>query len=149
MTNPSGRRRLLIGLVVVSYAAVAGCAGGTGTLTGTVTYQGKPVVFGAVTVQAADGSRRMGNIEPDGTYTVTNVPTGRVTIAVSSPEPPAPAPASAPSRLARPGYSPPPPAPAVDRSKWVKLPDQYADPVQSELTTTVSSGTNTFNIELK
>ena len=40
-------------------------------------------------------------------------------------------------------YKPP------DREKWVRLPEKYADPDQSGLTTTLKSGTNPFDIPLK
>jgi hypothetical protein len=125
---------------------VAGCGGGTGTLTGKVSYQGKPVVMGSVFVQAADGTRRVSNIEPDGTYTVLNMPVGPVMIAVNSPEPPDPK--ALAGRAPRAGAKPAPAAPAVDRSKWVRLPDKYADPAQSDVTTTVSPGTTQFDINL-
>jgi hypothetical protein len=77
---------------------------------------------------------------------VLGVPAGPVKIAVLSPEPLAPTAAAGRGRRGDKGQQPPPP---VDRSKWVKLPDKYADPLQSEVTTTVNPGTTTYNIELK
>src|SRR5436305_700153 len=113
---PATRARGPIGLLAAAALALAGCGGGTGTLTGKVTFQGKPVVFGTVTAQAADGTRRVGNIEPDGTYTVLAVPAGTMQPAVTCPEPPEPAAKRPPPR---PGSSEPPPPPqAIDRSKW-------------------------------
>src|SRR5439155_786714 len=67
--------------------AVTACGTGTGTLTGKVSYQGKPVVTGSVLVRSADGSQRVGNIEPDGSYTGLNVPVGPVKLGIDSPEP--------------------------------------------------------------
>jgi len=126
--------------------AVAGCGGGTGTLTGKVSYKGKPVVYGSVLVRCADGIQRAGNIELDGSYTVLNVPTGPVKIGVDSPEPPSAADIS--HRGSRPGAKAAAAAPTVDRSKWVKLPDKYADPDQSGQATTVTVGTTPFDITL-
>ena len=47
---------------------------------------------------------------------------------------------------ATPGEKPPPPP---DASKWFAIPEKYADYTKSELTTTIKTGPNTFNIELK
>jgi hypothetical protein len=136
-------------LALLAAVALAGCGGGTGTLTGKVTYQGKPVVYGSVLVRCADGQQRSGNVEPDGSYTVLNVPAGPVKLAVVSPEPPDPT--KAPPNRGRGERAPPQQAaaPASDRSKWVKLPDNYADPDQSGLTATVTAGTVTHDIVLK
>jgi hypothetical protein len=60
--------------------------GGT-TLTGTVTSQGKPVVFGTVTVLTADNRTFFVPIRADGTYTLKGLPTGVAKVAVSSPNP--------------------------------------------------------------
>lgn len=125
--------------------AVAGCGGGVGTLSGKVTYQGKPVVYGTVLVRCADGLQRTGNIEPDGSYAVLNVPAGPVKIGVESPQPPAPA---AGGRTSRPGSKAASPPPTVDRSKWVKLPDDAADPEKSGIATTVPAGGAVFDIAL-
>jgi hypothetical protein len=136
------------GLVAAAalFFAVTGCGRGSGTLTGKVTYQDQPVIYGTVMVRAADGTQWPGAIEPDGTYTVLNVPAGPVTIAIDSPQPQDP---SAHKRSCREGGQPPPSAPAIDRSKWVKLPEKYLDPEKSGIATTVTSGTTTFDIELK
>lgn len=127
-------------LVGLSCLAAAGCGGGTGELAGTVTYQDKPLRQGTVLVAAGDGSTQSGVIRDDGSYTVTNVPAGPVKIAVTSPDP-----RSVKVARRKKDEKPPPP----DTSKWFAIPEKYADPAKSELTTTVKSGRNPFNIDLK
>ena len=60
---------------------------GATTLTGRVTSQGKPVVFGTVTVITSDHRTHSVPIKPDGTYVLKGVPRGPVKVAVSSPNP--------------------------------------------------------------
>jgi len=57
------------------------------TLTGRVTSQGKPVVFGTVTVLTSDNRTCSVPIHTDGTYLVRDLPPGPVRVAVSSPNP--------------------------------------------------------------
>jgi hypothetical protein len=52
----------------------AGCQG-TGDVSGKVTFQGKPLVFGTVLFEGSNGALRQGNIEKDGSYVVSGVAT--------------------------------------------------------------------------
>jgi hypothetical protein len=140
---PKPRRRPV---AVLLLALAAGCGGGDCTLAGKVKFQGRPVASGTVIATGSDGIRRTGNIGPDGSYSVEKLPPGPVKLAVESPEPPDPAtwqppptggPAGAPRNL-----------PPADRSKWIKLPEQYGDADQSGLATTVQRGTNPYDIEM-
>ncbi len=146
MTTPTVRRPAVLFSAV--FLSMTGCSSNDCTLTGTVSFRGKPVIFGTVIVQASDGMRRIGRIDLDGSYTVEKLPAGPVKISVESPEPTNPA--ASPKRPPRSNgpaelpedYKPP------DRSKWARLPDKYSDPDQSGLTTTVRSGPNHFDIPL-
>lgn len=60
---------------------------GATTLTGRVMSQGKPVMFGTVTVITSDHRTHSVPIKPDGTYVLKGVPRGPVKVAVSSPNP--------------------------------------------------------------
>jgi hypothetical protein len=60
---------------------------GSTALTGRVTSQGKPVVFGTITAITADQRTFSVPINADGTYLLTDLPSGPVRIAVSSPNP--------------------------------------------------------------
>jgi hypothetical protein len=136
-------------VLLAAALAAAGCGESrTGTLTGTVSYRGKPVVYGVVLVQCADGTRSATNIRPDGSYTVERLLAGPVKIGVNSPEPPdAAAQSAAAAQPARPA-GPPPNLPAVDKSKWFNIPDELGDPETSGKSTTVTAGTTHFDIQL-
>jgi len=152
---------------------IAGCGRPVADVSGTVTYKGTLVVMGSVVFVGSDGVPHTGQIGPDGTYAVSDVPAGTVKIAVLSPDP---------GRPLRPGDLPPGLAPlgqqeikgpkaedarrlqakmqeirginvdtgslAGDRKKWRKLPKEYGDPHASGLTMEVTKGKNTYDIPL-
>ena len=60
---------------------------GSTAVTGRITSQGKPVVFGTVTAITADRRTYTVPINADGTYVLRDLPPGPVQIAVSSPNP--------------------------------------------------------------
>lgn len=120
--------------------ALAGCGGGIGDLSGTVTYNDQPLRVGTVTVAASDGSVKNGPIQDDGTYSIPGIPSGEAKVAVNSPDPRT-------LKVAQRKKNEPPPPP--DTSKWVQISGKYADYKNSGLTTTVKSGKNMYNIELK
>jgi hypothetical protein len=152
----------LVGLLALAGAlAVAGCGGSTGTVTGTVTYQSKPLKGGIVMFTPAGGGQSpvAFNINEDGTYTATGVPVGEATITVDTAylksqargemggnapkyEPPQGAPEGG-----APAYKPPSDAGANAR-KYVWIPTKYADPAQSGLKYTVTGGSQKKDIPL-
>ena len=117
-----------------------GCGEGTGELSGTVTCNSKPVRMGTVTVAGSDGVIRQGEIRDDGTYVVVGLSPGPVRIGVSSPNP-----KSSKVHMRKKGET----APTEDASKWMPIPDKYADFQVSNLGVDVKPGKNTFNIDLK
>jgi hypothetical protein len=128
--------------------AACGCGGSTGTVSGKVTYLGRPLPGGTVTCLTKENRPYLGKIEPDGSYTVSGVPAGPVTVAVeagaAAGEPPVPLhEKDQPPPAMKPPASEPAPPPAM------KLPKQYANPDSSGIGLTVVKGTNSFNIELK
>jgi hypothetical protein len=66
---------------------LCGCGGSTTSVSGKVTYKQKTVVWGTVQLVPSDGISRSADIQPDGTFTFDNVPTGSCKIGVSSPNP--------------------------------------------------------------
>jgi hypothetical protein len=83
-------REIIAAVVVGGIVFVAWWGGdrpGSTVLAGRVTSQGKPVVFGTITVIAADNKTYNVPIGPDGTYVVRHLPVGPVRLAVSSPNP--------------------------------------------------------------
>jgi hypothetical protein len=122
--------------------ALAGC-GGKGDVTGKVSLEGKPLVFGTVQFEGSDGRLRQANIQPDGSYTVSGVTTGEAKVAVSSQNPNS----SDFKPLIREGGKAPPPRPEV--KGWFPIPKKYDAPFTSGLKYPIRSGQNKIDIELK
>lgn len=76
----------LIGLLLLFMLQFAELPGST-ALSGSITAQGKQVVFGTVTAITADNRTFSVPINADGTYLLRDLPPGPVRIAVSSPNP--------------------------------------------------------------
>jgi hypothetical protein len=74
---------LLLGLLWL----LPGCGPPKGDVTGSVTSQGKPVVWGSVTLVDESGLYHQANIDLEGNYEVKGVAAGPVKIAVVSPNP--------------------------------------------------------------
>lgn len=120
------------------------------TVTGKVTYQGRPVIWGSVVLVGADGRCAAGKIEPDGTFRVENASPGSVNVGVISRDPLVQNWAtnlkSTRNRPTAKLFSTPPP---VDRSRWFPIPPQLEEPANSGVTLTLKSGTNEKNIALQ
>ena len=69
-------------LIAAGLLAVCGCSPGKGTVSGKVTYKGKPVVWGTVSAVASDNVQYAAPITPQGTYSIPNVPYGSLTVTV-------------------------------------------------------------------
>ena len=123
-------------------SAAVGC-GGKGNVSGKVTYQGRPLVWGTVQFEGSDGVVKHGNIQPDGTYTVEGVATGPAKAAVSSVNPQS----SDFQPIQREGQAPRPPRPEV--KGWFSIPKKYETTFNSGLSYTVKRGSNEINIELE
>jgi hypothetical protein len=137
-------------LLLAAAIVMSGCGGGTSTISGTVSYDGKLLKGGNLTF-VSDGKPSVGTtINKDGTYTAKSVPSGKVTIAVETES-------LNPGRRGGMAYKPPPgqQAPAGLASKedtadrFVAIPPKYADPAESGLSLEVKGGSQTYNIELK
>jgi hypothetical protein len=132
--------------VLIGIAAYA--AGRTATVTGHVTMFGRPVVWGSVILTGADGQSVAARIEPDGSFTVPNAPTGELTVAVTSPDPLVD---HYKRQLKSARVVLPPsqwPALPVDRNQWFLIPKKYESPKTSDLKVTVSRGTNPCELTL-
>lgn len=140
--------RLAALLVLAATLFTVGCGGKpVGHLAGKVTYKGKPVVAGTVTVYDAEKKAYQGGID-QGNYTVKNIPEGPVQLVVISPNPGGAQAAGEdprrPKRDPRPGEEQAPPIVG-----WMALPKKYEETSSSPLKTTVVAGTTTFDLELK
>jgi hypothetical protein len=130
----------VLGLLAL-LALAPGCGPRTATAAGKVTFQGKPVVWGSVTLRASDGSIHQIGLNPDGTYRLEGVPVGPAKVGVSSPDPkPSARAARIDDERVRPAPAPPPGA-------WFALPPKYADPATSGVT--VQVGADPADIKLE
>jgi hypothetical protein len=139
-------RSMALSLVVFT----VGC-GGPENVSGKVTYKGKPVTYGSVTMFASDGVPRYGELGEGGAYTVEDVPVGEVQVAVQSPNPVDAALAES-DKFGKqdPGTQQALPAkPGVIPGKWFPIPSRYENVRDSGLVFTVESGANSFDIDLK
>jgi hypothetical protein len=144
-TIPAAKRTMsaLLPAVLLAAAAAAGCGENkTGNLSGTVTFQGKPMPGGYIffTNVASDGrviAQKSGGISENGTYSVAKVPIGDVKITLQ--EPTGDLPANLPSKGGMPQRAPPP----------VTLPPKYTSVEQTDLKYTVTPGDQKFDIVMK
>jgi hypothetical protein len=107
-----------------------------------VTFNGHPVTSGTVQLFLADGATLTSEIAQDGSYAINNIPTGPVSVGVSSPNPKRRYDellGFAKTEEQRNAVKPPDPAIVKN---WVGLPEPYARPESSGLTATIKSGPN-------
>lgn len=137
-------------IVLLAALFAVGCGGGTGNVSGTVTYRGKLLPTGIITF--LDGRNQVLASSPirEGKYAAFDVPAGPVKIIVSTP------PAASQRRRAR-------QLPKIIKSESLgkgsigrrstvaaeTVPAQYADPDQSGLTFTVRAGEQEHPVDLK
>lgn len=119
------------------------------TVSGRITFQGKPVIWGSVVLVGPDGRCAAGRIEQDGTYRVENASTGAVTVGVISRDPLVQNWAtnlkSTRNRPTAKLFSAKPP---VDRNRWFPLPAHFEEPASSGVTLSIKGGTNETDITL-
>jgi hypothetical protein len=138
------RARILFFLLL----AIPGCGGGrtTATVTGTVSYQGKPLPAGKVSFWGANDQVASALISEDGSFEASNVPLGAVKVAVSTPLPPPPeivkAAKEGKRRFGKGELI------TVD-TKTVSIPPKYSDPAKSGLSFNVTESSQPFVIDLK
>ena len=154
-STPFSKSRVLgFVLILPMLLAVCGCGNQLVNVSGTVTYQAKPVKGGSVIFISTEGKPSVSTeIREDGTYTAEKVPVGTVKICVDT-EALNPA-----KRTKAPKYGPPAgqtaPSgfgegdPEAMTKRYTKIPPAYAKEGTTELTYTVISGDQTYNIELK
>jgi hypothetical protein len=129
----------LLGWFVLSVFAVVGigCGGRKATVSGSVSYRGKPLPSGSVTFFDANHQITGTATIADGKYSMSAVPAGPVKIAVSTP------PVVVTDRR-----HPPKDVPGTQSSPVVPIPAHYSNPEQSGLSYEVKSGTQEHPIDL-
>lgn len=139
---------ILASIVATSLLVLSGCGRSPpeASVTGTVSYLGKPVTSGLVVMMAADGRASIaGRVRADGTYTIHRSPTGKVTVVFFNSPPPKP-PVNA--------YGLNADDPEVrqmleDYKNFSPTPARYSDPKQSGITADLKPGKNECRIDLK
>lgn len=121
-----------------------GC-GGPGEVTGTVTFNGKPVVVGYVVAIGSDSAVYVsGELSESGGYVIPSVPSGRAKFAVYS-RAPAAARKSVERESAARGRTL---FTSATNNKWFSIDDDYRDPCKSGLSYEVRTGANRYDIAL-
>jgi hypothetical protein len=118
-----------------------GC--GNANMSGHVTFDKKPIVFGTLQVVGPDSSLHQCQIATDGSYALNDIPPGDVKVAITSIEPKS----IGKNILHRQGVNP---GSNYDHiAGWFPIPDKYSDFNNSGLNYTLGRGGNTIDIELK
>ena len=129
-------------LAIVALTSVTGC-GGTASVSGKVTYHGRPLTIGTIYVARPDGVQLPATIGTDGVYHFDALPSGTLKIGVISLKP-APAAFTVTKHATR-RVQPP----VAEAAGWFEIPGKYADPLKSGLTVDLHRGANDHNIELE
>jgi len=112
---------------------LASCGRGWGHVSGTVSYQGKPLPNGTITFYDEANQAVSGHIEADGKYAVSKVAAGKVKITVTAPMP-----------VFLPGDQ-------MAKKQFVNMPNlpaRYADAEKSGLGREVKPGIQTIDFDL-
>lgn len=123
----------------VAAVALVGCSGddGTADVSGTVSYDGKPVDDGAITFLPAGGKGgTAGGVIKGGKYTATKVPVGNSKVVISGSK-----------VVGKKKMYPTPDSPEMPVTAEL-LPAKYSDSLKTELSYEVKAGPNEKNWEL-
>ena len=138
------RRGSALPIVLLVLPLAVGCGDqAKGTVSGQVTYKGKPLSSGFVTFAGEKGGPLHAEIHSDGSYRVDNVPVGPVKIGV---EPKAAQDASSHMPRNPKDYGK---IKAAVTQSGTGIPAAYSDPNQSGLTYSVTKGSQQHDIVLK
>jgi Carboxypeptidase regulatory-like domain/Bacterial-like globin len=97
---------------------------GEESVEGKVTYKGKPLPSGTITLVGEKGTAVTGAIAEDGSYKLAGLQPGTYKVAVATPK-------------------------VGEKEPPVKIPEKYSDPEKSGLTYEVKKGKQTFDISLE
>jgi hypothetical protein len=131
--------RLLLMVSMCGIALLAtGCGEPAGTVSGTLTIEGKPLNCGYIIFQASEGSVESTEIQPDGTYSIEGLPLGSAKISINVPAPPLPGPDGVSADT-----------PEAFEADPVSIPERYGAVETSGLTYEVTKGAQTHDINLE
>jgi hypothetical protein len=128
-------RRMTNLAAVVVLTLAAGCGGpATGTITGTVTCDGTPLDGGIISFVPASGNSVAATIQPNGAYSVSDVPPGEAVVVITH----GPSLAEQGKTLKEGRSKAPPPAKSP-------ITEKYGDANKPQLRFTVQVGANTYS----
>lgn len=128
----------------------AGCEARTATVSGSVTYQGKPLTGGSVVFYCSDKQIVRGLIGADGRYSIPNVPIGSASAVVTiQSHTKVPDGFRLKQQLPQSTGGPAPPPVDPTDTKKMPLPPRYALPEESGLAVLVGGAHVTYDIDLK
>ena len=142
--------RLSAVLLLLGMTWIAGCTGGgKGTVTGQVSFQGKPLPNGRISFVCQEGKQAVYSSEiKEGAYTIPDCPAGAVKITVETFKPVKIDPKLMPKGLGiTRDRDPNAPATAAPDT-YVKIPERYGSTETSGLTYSVIKGPQTHDIPL-
>lgn len=152
-------RTVRLGLfAALAFTLAAGCRSSPyqAKVSGHVTYKGQPVKGGNIVFHAADQTAYPGTLNEDGTYELTTLPPGEMTVTIITehlnPNKKAPAygggrgDAITKERM-KAGFGPP--NPDSQRAQYTKVPKKYADEKTTDLKATLEKGKQVKDFELK
>ncbi len=147
MTHPT-RAATALALAVLC-APASGCGSGTATVSGTVTFQGKPLTSGSVALYCADKQILHALIDSAGRYSIPKVPLGavRVTVQTHRKAPLGLFTAAQPPKMLT-GDSPIRPIIDPNERPPMVIPYRYAHPEESGLSFVAAVAHQPFDIEL-
>jgi hypothetical protein len=138
-------RFALAAALAASLTALTGCGAGTGSVSGKVTFNGAPRPGGSVQFLTPGGAF-VAEIGPDGSYSLSGVPTGPAKISVTCQDPRY---AEYMNQLAAAGRDSKAKRPKVRPEDFNRIPARFNDPTTSGLAYEVGSGSQTHNIDLR
>jgi hypothetical protein len=129
----------------------AGCSPGKGTVSGQVTYDGKPLKLGTISFHPEGGRHDPANGKiVDGAYSVDDVTVGPNKVTVLALDPDKAGGTPAPGAEGEAGARDAPVTGTKKHAKeFVPIPSRYADPDKSGLHLDVHTGTQTFPVPLE
>jgi hypothetical protein len=152
------RIRFFAGAVLASSLALLGCSKGNvnapARVSGKLTYKNQPIRAGAMKLYTPDGVSYAAQIDPDGTYAATDVPTGELIVTVETeflnPGKKGPKGGEAARRMKAAQSQMQQPAGLVEKPSehYIKIPSKYANPKTSPLTVTLTSGRQVHDFDL-
>jgi hypothetical protein len=142
--------RLLLATPALCVLLAVGCDAPTNTpssVSGKVTYNGKPLPGGTIRFTFKEGGAYSGVIEPDGSYTANQLPAGDAKVSVETDSLKTGSADPKTYQGGRGGSQMMSPVPSGRSSvgpkgEYTKIPEKYKDPDKSGFTVTVGKGSN-------